>query len=103
MMCSTLVAACIVVGTGRPSPTLFIEPANPEYSDIDTLKKEILKNTRPFHIRRYLHERIMSPDMVVVVPSKSLPRTITKGNIRRKAVEETYELLLDEIYSNVTR
>jgi hypothetical protein len=84
------------VGTGRPSPTLFVEPAVD--TDHDKLKKEIIRRTRLFHSRRYLHERIMSVDFVVVVPPKTLPRTATKGNIRRKAVEEAYQTKLDRIY-----
>jgi acyl-coenzyme A synthetase/AMP-(fatty) acid ligase len=95
-MCTGLIAECIVVGTGRPSPVLFIEPA----VDIDhhKLKKEILRKTRHFHSRRYLHERITSPDMIVVVPRQTLPRTATKGNIRRKAVEEAFKDDIDRIF-----
>ncbi|THH20855.1 hypothetical protein EW146_g586 [Bondarzewia mesenterica] len=94
--CSELISECIVVGNGRPSPTLFIEPA----SDCDhaKLKRDILRRTRQFHSRRYLHERITSAAMIVIVQRGSLPRTVTKGNIRRKAVEEAYRPLLDEIY-----
>jgi acyl-CoA synthetase (AMP-forming)/AMP-acid ligase II len=95
-MCGNLIAECIVVGSGRPSPAMFIEPA----VDMDhaKLKKEIVRKTRHFHSRRYLHERVVSPDMIVIVPRHSLPRTATKGNIRRKAVEEDYKPLLDQIY-----
>ncbi|EEB90577.1 hypothetical protein MPER_11194 [Moniliophthora perniciosa FA553] len=95
-MCGKLVADCIVVGSGRPSPVLFVEPAdemNPEQ-----LKKDIIRKTRQFHTRRYLHERITSTNMIVVVPRNTLPRTATKGNIRRKAVEDAYQSLLDQIY-----
>ena len=96
-MCGNLIAECIVVGSGRPSPVMFIEPG----VDMDDgkLKKEIIRKTRHFHSRRYLHERIISPDMIVIVPRFSLPRTATKGNIRRKAVEEAYKDLLDQIYA----
>lgn len=62
------------------------------------LKKEIWRKIRPFHLRRYLHERITSVEMIVVVPRGSLPRTASKGNIRRKAVEEAYEPLLDKLF-----
>ncbi|EGN97003.1 hypothetical protein SERLA73DRAFT_111801 [Serpula lacrymans var. lacrymans S7.3] len=95
--CANLIEECIVVGTGRPSPVLFIEPARGV--DHNWLKREIIRKTRPFHSRRYLHERITSPNFIVVVPSKSLPRTATKGNIRRKAVEEEYKVDLDRLYS----
>ncbi|THV04833.1 acetyl-CoA synthetase-like protein [Dendrothele bispora CBS 962.96] len=97
--CGGLVADCIVVGTGRPSPVLFVEPAA-EMNE-DRLKKEIIRKTRLFHSRRYLHERITTPNMIIVVPRNTLPRTATKGNIRRKAVEDTYKKELDRIYGIV--
>lgn len=98
-MCPGLIAECIVVGSGRPSPILFVEPA----ADIDhnKLKKDILRKTRHFHSRRYLHERITSTDMIVIVPRQTLPRTATKGNIRRKAVEEAFKSEIDTIFSKV--
>ena len=37
--------------------------------------------------------------MIVIVPRQSLPRTATKGNIRRKAVEEAYKTEIDRIFS----
>ncbi|KAJ4486270.1 acetyl-CoA synthetase-like protein [Lentinula aciculospora] len=95
-MCGNLISECIVVGTGRPSPVLFIEPAID--MDHEKLKKDIIRKTRHFHSRRYLHERITSPKMIVVVDRSTLPRTSTKGNIRRKAVEEAYGSQLDAIY-----
>ena len=98
-MCGNMIAECVVVGTGRPSPVMFIESA----VDMDqyTLKKEIIRKTRHFHSRRYLHERIISSDMIIIVPRKTLPRTATKGNIRRKAVEEAFKIEIDKIYSRV--
>ncbi|KAK0198477.1 hypothetical protein F5146DRAFT_1019766 [Armillaria mellea] len=97
--CGNFVADCIVVGTGRPSPVLFVEPAG----DIDPsrLKKEIIRKTRHFHSRRYLHERISSPNMIIVVPRQTLPRTATKGNIRRQEVETRYKTELDQVYGLV--
>ncbi|KAK7463694.1 hypothetical protein VKT23_005633 [Stygiomarasmius scandens] len=97
--CGGLVAECIVVGSGRPSPILFVEPSV-EMSE-DKLKREIIRKTRAFHSRRYLHERITSPNMIVIVSRNTLPRTATKGNIRRKAVEETYKAELDRIHGLV--
>ncbi|KAG5654802.1 hypothetical protein H0H81_003810 [Sphagnurus paluster] len=94
--CGHLIAECVVVGTGRPSPTMFIEPA----VDMDhaKIKKEIIRKTRHFHSRRYLHERITSVNMIVIVAPQTLPRTVTKGNIRRKAVEDAFKEQLDLIY-----
>jgi len=98
-MCPGLIAECIVVGSGRPSPILFVEPA----ADMDhsKLKKDILRKTRHFHSRRYLHERITSTDMIVIVPRQTLPRTATKGNIRRKAVEEAFKSEIDKVFTRV--
>ncbi|KAJ7706068.1 hypothetical protein B0H17DRAFT_609147 [Mycena rosella] len=98
MMCGSLIGECIVVGSGRPSPVLFVEPTA-EVVDPEKLKKEIIRKTRQFHSRRYLHERITATTHIVVVPPKTLPRTLTKGNIRRKAVEEAYKTQLDQIYA----
>ncbi|KAM6493151.1 hypothetical protein JOM56_011285 [Amanita muscaria] len=95
--CGDLVSECVVVGAGRPSPALFIEPTDIEM-DHNELKKTIIRKTRHFHSRRYVHERISSADMIVIVPPRTLPRTATKGNVRRKAVEEAYKPLLDELY-----
>ncbi|KAF9240881.1 hypothetical protein BU15DRAFT_87455 [Melanogaster broomeanus] len=97
--CGDLIEECIVVGTGRPSPALFVEPA--PGVDHDKLKREIIRKTRPFHSRRYLHERITSPELIIIVSQKSLPRTATKGNIRRRAVEDAYKERLDQIYASL--
>ncbi|KAI0778513.1 acetyl-CoA synthetase-like protein [Trametes elegans] len=96
--CGALVAECVVVGTGRPSPVLFVEPKVP--GNPERLKRDIVRRTRHFHSRRYLHERIVSSHFVVVVSPGTLPRTATKGNIRRKAVEEQFKDVLDHIYSS---
>jgi hypothetical protein len=97
--CGDLIEECIVVGTGRPSPALFVEPASGV--DHEKLKRDIIRKTRQFHTRRYLHEQITKPDLIIVVPSKSLPRTATKGNVRRKAVEDSYQAELDKIYASL--
>ncbi|KAH9969012.1 hypothetical protein BC827DRAFT_1152099 [Russula dissimulans] len=94
--CSDLVTECVVVGNGRPSPALFIETNSD--MPLPKLKREILRRTRQFHSRRYLHERITSADMIVIVGKGTLPRTATKGNVRRKATEEAFRTLLDKIY-----
>ncbi|KAJ7647167.1 hypothetical protein FB45DRAFT_1099969 [Roridomyces roridus] len=97
-MCGPLISECIAVGTGRPSVVLFVEPGLGTADDAK-LKVEIIRKTRQFHTRRYLHERLASADSVVVVPRGSLPRTATKGNIRRKAVEEKYQVEIDRVFS----
>ncbi|KAJ4488192.1 hypothetical protein J3R30DRAFT_3281215 [Lentinula aciculospora] len=96
-MCGTLISDCIAVGAGRPSPALFVETD----SDLDEskLRKDIFRKIRHFHSRRYIHESIVSPKMIILVPKGTLPRTASKGNIRRKAVEEAYRFRLDELYA----
>ncbi|KAK7062155.1 acetyl-CoA synthetase-like protein [Favolaschia claudopus] len=97
-MCATLISECVVVGNGRPNPILVVEPGI-GVDNNDKLRVDIMRKIRQFHSRRYLHERIGSADMILVVPRGSLPRTATKGNIRRKAVEELYQFQIDKIFS----
>lgn len=68
-------------------------------TDFEKLKKEIVRRTRQFHSRRYLHERITSTKFIVIVAPGTLPRTSTKGNVRRKAVEQAFKSQLDAIYA----
>ena len=97
LMCGKMITECVVVGTGRPSPIMFIEPA----VDVDEhkLKKEIIRKTRHFHSGRYVHERITSSDKIIIVPRNTLPRTPTKGNIRRRAVEEVFKAEINRIFN----
>jgi hypothetical protein len=94
-----MIGECVVVGYGRPSPVLVVEA--PVDVDQEMLKKKIIAATHPFNSRRYMHERISSEKMILVVPPNTLPRTSAKGNIRRKSVEEAYKCQLDEIYSSL--
>ena len=71
--------------------------------DAGELKEEIIGRTKQFHSRRYVHERITSAKHVVVVGRGTLPRTATKGNVRRRAVENQYKELLDDIYGTVPK
>ncbi|KAG6842984.1 hypothetical protein H0H93_002659, partial [Arthromyces matolae] len=66
--------------------------------DYEQLKVTIIKRMEPFNKGQFAHERIDSPLRVVVVEPGRLPRTKEKGNVRRKAVEETYAEELHEIY-----
>ncbi|KAF8464314.1 acetyl-CoA synthetase-like protein [Gautieria morchelliformis] len=96
--CSELIGDCVVVGSGRPSPALFVEPAKDDM-DHAKIRADILQRTQDFHARRYLHERITDINLIIVVNRGTLPRQMyTKGNIRRKAVEEMFKEKLDQIY-----
>ncbi|KAG6337325.1 hypothetical protein ID866_1750 [Astraeus odoratus] len=98
-VCGGMIKDCIVIGTGRPSPALIVEPAE-GITDFEGLKKDILRKTHPFHSRRYTHERITRKELIIVARDP-LSRTPTKGNIRRRAVEETYRTQLDDIYASL--
>ena len=71
--------------------------------DGEKLKDEIIRRTKEFHSRHYIHERIASAEYIVVVERNTLPRTATKGNVRRRAVEDQYMELLDNIYSTAPK
>ncbi|KAF7297287.1 Acetyl-CoA synthetase-like protein [Mycena indigotica] len=102
LTCADLVKNCTVVGHYKPALVLFIEPALAlsSESDLATFKMEILKQTAAFNARLFSHERITDARRIVVVPPGSLPRTTEKGNVRRKAVEEDYASLLQDIYTS---
>lgn len=97
--CEDLISNCVVVGNGRPTPALFVEPV--VEGDARKLRQEIYRRIRPFHARRYLHERIPSSDAIFVVGRGVLPRTAVKGNIRRRAVEQDFKAELDHLYGAV--
>ena len=98
--CGDLIAQCVVVGNGRPSPVLFIEVAEDVDMDEARVRREIIRRTRHFHARRYLHERITSKNMVAVVPRGSLPHTATNGNVVRRMLEEDYKAGLDAMFDS---
>ncbi|KAF8075326.1 acetyl-CoA synthetase-like protein [Lyophyllum atratum] len=100
LICSDLVQNCVVVGNSKPV-VLFVEPTPSFAHCVETptkMKAEIMKRTEVFQATLLPHEKI-DGRLVVVLPG-SLPRTTEKGNIRRKAVEETYADVLEEIYSH---
>ncbi|KAF8890319.1 acetyl-CoA synthetase-like protein [Mucidula mucida] len=78
-LCADMVSNCAVVGHLKPAPVLFVEPV-----------REIIKRTAAFNERLFAHERITSPDCIVVVPRGNLPRT--------SAVEDEHSKILAEIY-----
>ncbi|KAG5661859.1 hypothetical protein KAF25_004098 [Fusarium avenaceum] len=97
-----LISAVSVIGSGRPTPAMVVEPKNDDIlsSGAEKLlefKMQIVGRIAPFHKRKYLHERIDHARLVFVVPQGTLPRT-AKGNVMRKAVEKQFSKELDEAY-----
>ncbi len=72
-----LIKDCVVVGTHRPSPVLFVEIPKilPDITP-EILKETILKRMKDFNDRRYKHERITDKRLISVVPESTLPRTV---------------------------
>lgn len=98
--CGDLISECVVVGNSRPSPSLFVERRTEDVDD-EGLKREIVARMSQFFSTMFPYEQIVSTRYVFVVPAGSLPRTSTKGNIRRRAVEERYKEVLDAAYGKV--
>ncbi|KAI5794970.1 acetyl-CoA synthetase-like protein [Pyronema domesticum] len=94
--CQDLVVACVVVGQGRRGPAVFVEVER----EREGLRGTIVERLRDWMEERYLHERVTEQRFVVVVKKGELPRTETKGNVRRKAVEEQWKGVLDEMYGD---
>ncbi|ESK92811.1 amp- ligase [Moniliophthora roreri MCA 2997] len=98
--CADLVFDCVVIGSRRPSPALIVEPATLDMPE-ERLRQEIFQrvvNLRS-HLQRLPHERIASPNGIIIVPPRSLIRTATKGNVRRNAVEQAMNSRLDTIFA----
>ena len=87
----------MVIGEGRPSPVLLVE-TDSEIEEFK-LKREILRKTRHFHSRRYIHERITSAKMIIVVPKGTFPRSTKEdSNTIRKELEVKFKAELDRMY-----
>ncbi|KAH7220086.1 hypothetical protein BKA60DRAFT_608762 [Fusarium oxysporum] len=97
-----LIHAVVAIGVGRPSPAIVLEPKHDDVLESTEKTRElqlkVLQRITPFHRRRYKHERIKDVNLIFVVPQRSLPRTDTKGNIRRLKVEEQFKQKLDEMF-----
>ncbi|KAJ6437314.1 UBA/TS-N domain containing protein [Purpureocillium lavendulum] len=96
-----LVDIAIVIGTGRPLPVLVVEPKKGVNMSSGDLQAELLRRIGEFQSQRYIHERIDSPDRVLVVPNNSIPRVMTaKGSLRRQDVEDAFQETLNTIFTH---
>ncbi|KAF9263033.1 acetyl-CoA synthetase-like protein [Marasmius fiardii PR-910] len=102
--CDDLVLDCVVVGTRRPSPALIVEPLDDTVTLMEArkvdLQREIFRRITSLdsHSKRFVHERIESAERILVVPARSLIRTVTKGSMMRQKTEEAFEKELDRVY-----
>ncbi|KAJ7624677.1 hypothetical protein FB45DRAFT_980034 [Roridomyces roridus] len=99
--CGDLIKQCIVVGSFRPSPALFIEPNAGSPHEHESLKDTILARMHEFNIRCYVSESITDKRLIFVVDQGVLPRTM-KGNLRHAAIEHQYSTMLDEVYESLS-
>ncbi|KAF5388771.1 hypothetical protein D9757_005615 [Collybiopsis confluens] len=89
--CGNIIAGCVVVGEGRPSPILIVET-----NDLDSKRRtEIF---RRINGARYFHERIGSEKMIISVLPGQLPRTANKGTVRRRGAEIMFKNEIDNIF-----
>ena len=74
LLCKDLISVCVVVGSGRPSPTLIVEPIEERIEDVLSLRNELGKKVEPINKDGFSHERIHSSRILIVSPG-ALPRT----------------------------
>ncbi|KAL0568980.1 hypothetical protein V5O48_012989 [Marasmius crinis-equi] len=89
-LCNDLFTDCVVAGSLQQSPVLIVEAVVHGQAESNRLKQKIYERISgsETYQKRFSHERIASPDAVMIFPPNSLNRTAAKGNISRKAVEE---------------
>ncbi|GJJ16193.1 hypothetical protein Clacol_010473 [Clathrus columnatus] len=85
----------VVVGSGKPSPVLLVEPLE-EAVDTSSLKEIIGKKVGLINKDGPSYERIRPSDILIVLPG-TLPRT-PKGNINRNAAERLFRQDIDAFF-----
>lgn len=103
--CPDIVHACVIIGSLRPEIVLVVEyipsiSSTPQLSpeDEDKIKTDILQRLAPVQAKMWGYEKVLHKRQIRVVEKGSLPRTGSKGNIRRKEVERAYKSELDRVY-----
>jgi hypothetical protein len=73
-----LVKDCIVVGTLRRSPALFVEVHRGKLTatSVDGLKELMIQRMEDFTARQYEHEQIKDKRLILLVDEGVLPRTV---------------------------
>ncbi|GJJ13581.1 hypothetical protein Clacol_007837 [Clathrus columnatus] len=95
LSCKDLVSACVVVGTGKPSPVLLVELLEDTVNPAP-LKENIGKKVELINEDGFTHERIRPSD-IIIVRSGSLPRT-GKGTIKRAEAEQLFQQSIDVLF-----
>ncbi|GJJ09099.1 hypothetical protein Clacol_003321 [Clathrus columnatus] len=98
-VCHDIISAFVVVGQGRPTPALLVEPQE----ELNTLSTTIFHNTLVSRLGEvnstsYPHEKI-TPERIIVLPKGSLPISSLKGTVMRSKAELKFKSLLDKVYT----
>ncbi|GJJ09119.1 hypothetical protein Clacol_003341 [Clathrus columnatus] len=99
-LCHDLISTFAVLGQGRPSPALLIEPLDSN-SNTTTLHKTLstrLESLNSSETSIYSHERIKS-EYIIILPKGSLPISQMKGTVMRSKAEVKFKELLDKVYA----
>lgn len=106
-LCHDLISRHVVVGSGRPSPALLVEPVNDPENEVvvnghekTSLQSIIAFRLQPFFesSKLYPHEVIKSP-YIFVLPKGSLPLSSMKGRVMRSKTEGMFKEMLDKAYT----
>ncbi|RFN54376.1 4-hydroxybenzoate-- benzoate-- ligase [Fusarium flagelliforme] len=97
-----LISAVSVIGSGRLSPAIVVEPKDNAIleagdDNLLALKNQIIFRTALFQKQKYAHVWISDARLIFVVAKGTLPRT-PKGNVMRMAVEKMFAKELDQCF-----
>ncbi|GJJ09100.1 hypothetical protein Clacol_003322 [Clathrus columnatus] len=98
-LCHDIISIFTVVGEGRPSPALLVEPpeTNTNTSTLHETLSKRLESLNSAKVVSYAHERL-KPQYIIVVPKGSLPISPVKGTVIRSKAELMFKELLDRAY-----
>jgi len=89
---------CVVIGDGRARPVLVVELVDGlDKSDELQIKHQIAREMGLEQAGFRPHEIVVA-NSILLTTAGSLPRTLTKRNIQRHAVEELYRPELDVLF-----
>lgn len=96
-LCESLISICVVVGAGKPSPALLVEPSSANIVDAADIVRQIGEKVAPINEGGFPCERI-NPNHILLLPPGELPRTPFKSNINRVAAERKFRSEIDALY-----
>jgi hypothetical protein len=93
------VKGCLLVGHGRFSPTLLIEPQDPNLAQ-EELVDRIWPHIQMANESTVRHGRVAKDCLFLTSPSEPLPRA-GKGTIQRAAANALYAQEIDDVYARL--